>query len=139
MPSEPGSDADRRRKRARLVRFWRVVNPTARPLAGVAPWWVLIETTGRRSGRPRRTPLARGPVDEGALWLIAVHGRRSEWVKNAEQTPAVRVRFGVRWHEGIASVHPYDTEIARRFNRYARSGPKTMGIEPLMVRIDLTS
>ena len=77
MASEPGSGMDRRRKRARLVRFWRAVNPLARPLAGIAPWWVLLETTGRRSGKRRHTPLARGPMDGGAMWLIAVHGRHS--------------------------------------------------------------
>jgi len=135
MASEPESGAGRRR--ARLVRFWRAVNPLARVLAGIAPWWVLVETTGRRSGRRRRTPLARGPILEGAMWLIAVHGRHSAWVKNVEEHAAVRVRFSGRWHEGTASIHPYDAAFASRFNRYARSGPRMVGIDPSLVRVDL--
>jgi deazaflavin-dependent oxidoreductase (nitroreductase family) len=137
MTSEPGSGHKRDRKRARLVRFWRVVNPLARPLAGIAPWWVLLETTGRRSGQPRRTPLARGPMDEKTMWLIAVHGRRSAWVRNVAEHPAVRVRLAGRWHEGTASIHAYDDALVSRFNRYARSGPKTVGIDPSLVRVDL--
>ena len=135
MASEPGSRE--KRKRARLVRFWRAVNPLARPLAGIAPWWVLLETTGRRSGRLRRTPLARGPMVGEAIWLIAVHGRHAAWVRNLERSPAVRLRFVGRWHEGTASIHPYDEAFASRFNRYARSGPRTVGIDPLLIRIDL--
>ena len=135
MPSEPGSAQGKRR---RLVRFWRVVNPLARPLSGIAPWWVLLETTGRQSGQPRRTPLATGPVKDGALWLIAVHGRHALWVKNLETTPAVRVKVGGRWREGTASVHPYDPGFAATFNAYARSGPRMVGIDPVFVRVDLS-
>lgn len=135
MASEPGSRPDKSRRRH--VRFWRVANPLARPLSGFAPWWVLVETTGLRSGRPKRTPIATGPILDGALWLIAVHGRRSFWVKNLEEQPSVRVRMRGRWRSGTASVHPYDEEFARRFNRYARSGPRMVGIEPAFVRIVL--
>ena len=135
MPSEPGPAQGKRRPR--LVRFWRVVNPLARPLSGIAPWWVLLETTGRQSGRRRRTPLATGPVEDGALWLIAVHGRHASWVKNLEAAPAVRVRIARRWREGTASVHPYYAAFAVRFNRYARSGPRMVGIDPVLVRVDL--
>jgi hypothetical protein len=47
-------------KRAIARAFWRVVNPIAlRFGAGRAPWWVILETTGRRTGRP--TPLS--PAD----------------------------------------------------------------------------
>ncbi len=35
----------------------------AAPFAGWAPWWVLLETDGRRTGEPKTTPLVRGPVD----------------------------------------------------------------------------
>jgi deazaflavin-dependent oxidoreductase (nitroreductase family) len=116
---------------------WRVANPVNRALAGIAPWWVVLETTGRRSGRPRPTPLARGPVEDGAMWLISVHGRHADWVRNMEANPAVRLRIRGRWRDGVASIHPYDPAVARRFNRYARSGPPVVGIEPVLVRIAL--
>ena len=33
---------------------------------------------------------------------------------------------------------PLDEQVLRRFNTYARTGPRTMGIEPKLVRVDLT-
>jgi hypothetical protein len=30
-----------------------------------------------------------------------------------------------------------DPETLKRFNLYARSGPRTLGIDPLLVRVDL--
>jgi deazaflavin-dependent oxidoreductase (nitroreductase family) len=124
-------------KRSLMIVVWRIVNPLNRQLAGVAPWWVVIETTGRRSGRPRRTPLARGPFEGHTTWLIAVHGRHASWVKNVEQSPAVRLRVGRRWRSGTAAVVPYDGELLRRFNLYARSSVVAAGIDPALVRVDL--
>jgi deazaflavin-dependent oxidoreductase (nitroreductase family) len=117
--------------------FWRLVNPLNRALAGIAPWWVLLETTGRRSGMARRTPLARGPVEGDTTWLISVHGRHAEWVRNAEANPRVRIRLRGRWHAGRASLQIYEPTILRRFNAYARAGPRLLGIEPALVRIEL--
>lgn len=118
---------------------WRMGNPAARRLAGIAPWWVVLEATGRRSGKPRHTPLARGPVHGDALWLIAVHGRHSAWVRNVEAAPSVRVKLAGRWLAGSASVLPLDPERLRGFNRYARLGPMIVGIDPLLVRVDLSA
>jgi deazaflavin-dependent oxidoreductase (nitroreductase family) len=122
-------------KRKLLVVFWRAVNPMTRLLAGWAPWWVLLETTGNKTGRVRRTPLAPGPTDgEGAL-LIAVHGWRSGWVRNVAVQPAVRVKHRGRWRTATASVEDFDDEAVRAFSRYARSGPRIAGIDPLLVRL----
>ena len=117
--------------------FWKIVNPPSRLLAGVAPWWVLLETRGRKSGLPRTTPLARGPQDGNVLWLVAVHGRRASWVRNLATTPDVRIRLSGRWHPARATVEDYDPATARRFNAYARSGPRMVGIEPALVRVEL--
>jgi deazaflavin-dependent oxidoreductase (nitroreductase family) len=119
--------------------FWRIINPVLRPLAGFAPWWVLLETTGRRSGRPRRTPLAAGPRDSSCTWLIAVHGRHSAWVLNAEAERHVRVRHRGRWRPATATLVDWDPDVARRFNAYARSGPAVTGRNPLLVRLDYTA
>jgi deazaflavin-dependent oxidoreductase (nitroreductase family) len=124
--------------KARFARaFWRVVNPPSRAFAGIAPWWVVIETTGRKSGRPRQVPLARGPVDGNVTWVIAVHGRHAGFVRNVEADPIVRLRLRGRWHRGRATIHAMDPAIVARFNRYARSGPRTLGWDPLLVRIEL--
>jgi hypothetical protein len=42
-----------------------------------------------------------------------------------------------RWHDAYATVHDYDEATVRRFNRYARSGPRTLGIDPALVRVEL--
>src|SRR5215210_1975470 len=94
---------------------WRVMNPLALRVAGFAPWWVVLETTGRRSGRPRRGPVARGPVSGSTAWLIAVHGEHAGFVKNIAVTPTVRVKLRGRWHAGSATVAPLDPAVLRRF------------------------
>jgi deazaflavin-dependent oxidoreductase (nitroreductase family) len=98
---------------------------------------VLLETEGRQTGAPRTTPLARGPVDDDVVWLNSVHGRHAHWVRNIEATPEVRIKLSGRWHNGRATVVEYDVAMARRFNLYARSGPRTLGIDPVLVRVEL--
>jgi deazaflavin-dependent oxidoreductase (nitroreductase family) len=127
---------DRRRRRTAKT-FWRMVNPVALALAGVAPWWVVLETIGRRTGAPRRVPLARGPMDGTNLWLIAVHGERASFVRNIISNPRIRLRLRETWRIGVATVAPYDGDILSRFNTYARLGPRMLGIEPKLVSIEL--
>ena len=123
-------------RRKSAVVFWKTVNPLNKLLAGWAPWWVLLESTGRVTGRRRRTPLAAGPRDEKGMWLLAVHGRHSAWVNNIEALPAVRIRHRGRWRTATATVHPIDAEVGGRFNRYARTGPRIFGIDPRLVRLE---
>jgi deazaflavin-dependent oxidoreductase (nitroreductase family) len=117
--------------------FWRLLNPVARALAGWAPWWVVLETTGRRSRKPRRVPLAKGPRDGSTVWVISVHGRHASFTRNIVADPNVRLRLGGRWHLGRAAVVSVDPAVLRRFSLYARMGPRTVGIDPVLVRIDL--
>jgi len=125
-------------RRAIAHGVWRVFNPIAlRFGAGVAPWWVILETTGRRTGRLIHTPLARGPMTVTTLWLVSVHGRQANFVKNLVKQPEVRVRHRRRWLKGRASVEPMDAARLAQFNFYARTGPRTLGIEPVLVKIDL--
>jgi deazaflavin-dependent oxidoreductase (nitroreductase family) len=138
MSGEPVPALDQRqlRRRSRHKIFWRIINPPTRRLAGLAPWWVLLETRGRRTGMPGRTPLARGPVDGDVMWLASVHGRHASWVRNIEANPAVRIKLSGRWHVAHATVEGFDENIARQFSLYARTGPRTLGIEPALVRIE---
>ncbi len=120
----------------------RVVNPLVKAAveAGVAPPTVaLLETTGRRSGDPRRTPVGNG-LDGDVFWIVAEHGRRSAYVGNIEADPRVRVRVGHRWRTGVAQLLPDDDPrrrqrlMGRRLNAAA---VRAMGTELLTVRIDL--
>jgi deazaflavin-dependent oxidoreductase (nitroreductase family) len=117
--------------------FWRIFNPLARALAGIAPWWVVLETNGRRTGKPRRVPLARGPLYGQTAWLIAVHGTHASFARNIAANPRVRLKLRGRWHEGLAALAPLDPTMLERFNGYARAGPRTLGIEPKLIRIQL--
>jgi deazaflavin-dependent oxidoreductase (nitroreductase family) len=98
---------------------------------------VLLETQGRRTGTPRTIPLARGPIDGNVVWLNSVHGRHADWVRNLVAAPGVRIKLSGRWHDAHATVHEYDEATVRRFNLYARSGPRALGIDPALVRVEL--
>lgn len=81
--------------------------------AGLAPRaFALLETTGRRSGLPRRTPVGNGFVD-GTFWLIAARGEAADYVRNLRRQPRVRIKVGRRWSSGHAEVIPEEDPVAR--------------------------
>ena len=125
-------------KRRLAVVWWRIFNPLTNLLAGIVPWWVLVETTGHKTGKRRRTPIATGPYDASGMELIATHGRHSAWVKNLEKTPTVRIRHRRRWHAGTARVLDLEAAKTATFNLYARQAAGAIGIDPVLVRIDWT-
>ncbi|WP_433199621.1 nitroreductase family deazaflavin-dependent oxidoreductase [Nocardia sp. CA-107356] len=71
-----------------------------------------LETTGAKSGQPRRVPVTVSIDDEGA-WLISQHGRRAGWARNITANPQVRLRHGKRWYTGTAAFVPDDDVVAR--------------------------
>jgi deazaflavin-dependent oxidoreductase (nitroreductase family) len=79
--------------------------------------YALLETTGRRSGIPRVTPVANGLVGD-TFWLISAHGSHAHYVHNIRADP--RVRVGVpahrtlRWRSGTAHVMTQDDARARQ-------------------------
>jgi deazaflavin-dependent oxidoreductase (nitroreductase family) len=116
----------------------RLLNPPVRALFAVGlapPGYVLLETIGRRSGRPRRTPVGDGRVGS-TLWIVAEHGRRAGYVRNIEANPHVRVRvrrgLGFEWVRGIAFVLPEDDPIARQ--RLLAHGHPLRALNALAVR-----
>jgi deazaflavin-dependent oxidoreductase (nitroreductase family) len=135
MPSE-------RKRRISTFITTKLVNPGVRFLLerGIAPRSVaLLETTGRKSGEPRRTPVGNGLRGEH-FWIVTEHGRRAAYVKNIEADPRVRVKVGRRWHSGTAHVladdDPY--ERMRMLGRPANdSAVRLMGTEHLTIRVDL--
>ena len=130
------------KRRASPFASVRLLNPVVRRAleAGVAPrGWALLETTGRRSGRPRRVPVGNGLRGEH-FWIVAEHSRHADYVRNIERDPRVRVKVGRRWHEGTA--HVLDDDDPRARLRWLRrplndAGLRLMASEMLVVRIDL--
>jgi deazaflavin-dependent oxidoreductase (nitroreductase family) len=117
----------------------RIFNPLVKaaataglPLFGYA----ILETTGRRSGQLRRTPV--GPAVEGnVVWIVAEHGRRAGYVRNLEANSHVRIRLGRRWRSGTARVVPDDDVRQRTRGRLNGLVVRVMGSDLLTVRIDL--
>jgi deazaflavin-dependent oxidoreductase (nitroreductase family) len=149
---------DKERMVKRMLPFQnRVVNRVVLAIGErglLPPTYALIETTGRRSGRARRVPVANG-LDGDTFWLIAARGERASFVLNIRTDPRVRVkarparlRDGVRmrWRTGTAHPLPEDDSYARhRILGRGRPGYRLDGIamraldtgEILTVRIDL--
>src|SRR3989440_10549312 len=79
---------------------------------GFAPRaFALLETTGRRSGRPRHTPVGNGLAGE-VFWVVAAHGTQADYVRNIQADPRVRVKLGPRWRTGTAVPVPADDGAA---------------------------
>jgi deazaflavin-dependent oxidoreductase (nitroreductase family) len=121
------------------VRLFNPLLKAATRLGIPLPGLVILETTGRRSGLPRRTPVGRAREGD-TLWVVAEHGRRAGYVRNIEADPRVRVKLGRRWRAGSARVLPDDDprERQRRMpNKLNSAFVRAMGSDLLSVRIDL--
>jgi deazaflavin-dependent oxidoreductase (nitroreductase family) len=130
-------------RKRRIMRFTtnRLVNPLVRRLhrIGITGGTALLETTGRKTGRPRQTPVGDG-LRGRKFWIVTEHGRHAAYVKNIEANPRVRVKSGRRWHEGTAHILPDDDpyERMRRLGRRVNdTAVRLVGTEHLVIRVDL--
>ncbi|MFG3154669.1 nitroreductase/quinone reductase family protein [Streptomyces sp. NPDC048219] len=119
-----------------VTAFQRRLNAVARRL----PAQTLLETTGRVSGLPRRTPVGGRRV-RGSFWLVSEFGERAQYIRNIRADPRVRVRIRGRWHAGTAHLLPDDDPVARlrRLPRFNSLAVRAMGVGTglLTVRVDL--
>lgn len=67
----------------------------------VGGWIVLLRVKGRKSGLIREIPL-NYLVADGAVWVMAGFGTRTEWYRNLLVDPAVEVRLPGRAFAGMA-------------------------------------
>ena len=122
-------------------------NPIVRTLFRLGipvPGTVILETSGRKSGLPRRTPVTDG-LDGDTFWIVAEHGRRAAYVLNIQANPRVRIRIGRRWVAGSGQVLPDDDpqERLRAIGRAQRRSALNVATVRLMqtdlitVRVDL--
>jgi deazaflavin-dependent oxidoreductase (nitroreductase family) len=107
---------------------------------GVAPRaFALVETIGRRTGKPRPVCVGNG-LDGDTLWIIAAHGRQADWVRNIEHDSRVRVLVGRRWRTGRAVILDNDDTAERSrqlpFQWDAAIG-RAIATTPLTIRVDL--
>ena len=132
------------RKRRLVTRFQRfVLNPPMRALAavGIAPRAIaVLETRGRRTGKPRTTPVGNGLEAGGdRFWIVAEHGVRSGYVQNIQADSRVRLKVGRRWRTGTAHVLMDDDPLRRQESMPSRnaSAVRRFGTDLLTIRIDL--
>jgi deazaflavin-dependent oxidoreductase (nitroreductase family) len=112
------------------------------------PGYALLETIGRKTGKPRRTPVGNGRVGQ-QFWLVAEHGMKASYVRNIAKNPHIRVKlregFRAPWYTGTASLLP-DDDPRERQRWLAQQHPgsasnaaavRLFGTQLLTVRIDL--
>jgi len=97
--------------------------------------WTLVETTGRRSGLRRLTPLVNGPFDGMTLSVLAGYGEASAFVKNIRANSAVRFKRGGRWYDATAEVLDTTPESVARLGRYAQVVLLRVGKNPKVIRL----
>ena len=112
------------------------------------PGYAILETIGRKTRKPRRTPVGNGRVGE-QFWLVAEHGMRAAYVLNIARNPQVRIKLRdglrARWHSG--SAHLLSDDDPRERQRWLASqlpssagnarAVRLFGTQLLTVRIDL--
>ncbi|MFL5835658.1 MAG: nitroreductase/quinone reductase family protein [Solirubrobacteraceae bacterium] len=138
----------------RAIRTARLQESVINPLDRLAfalrlppPGDALLETTGRRTGRRRVTPVC-DCLEGDTFWVVAQRGRDAEYVSNIEADPRVRVKGSLSrggWRSGTAHILDEDDaeerlRILGRGNRWRRlclQASSSIGTSPLTVRIDL--
>ncbi len=151
MTTRSTKSADKARRKFKFERqLGRVVmNPVVAALdrVGIRSSLVVdLETIGRKSGEPRRVPLA-GRADDKGVWVISQHGRRAGWAYNIAANPNVRVRIGDQWRTGTATFEP-DDDVRARARSFGGDGRisqsataltmRAMESDPISVRITYT-
>jgi deazaflavin-dependent oxidoreductase (nitroreductase family) len=128
-----------------------VVNPLIRLAFRIGipdPGDALLETTGRRTGKPRLTPVCDG-LEGNTFWLLSQRGRDAAWVRDIEADPRVRVKLRSRrptaWRSGTARIlddddpHERQRLLSQRkpWRRLCLSTSGSLATDLLTVRIDL--
>ena len=112
------------------------------------PGYALLETIGRKTGKPRRTPVGDGRVGE-QFWLVAEHGMKARYVLNIERDPHVRLKLreGLKYHWHTGTAHLLLEDDPRERQRWLASqlpssagnarAVRMFGTQLLSIRIDL--
>ena len=137
----------------RIVHFLQkyLFNPPIKLLFAIGlvpPGYALLETTGRKTGKPRRTPVGNGLVGK-QFWIVTEHGQKAGYVRNIVGNPRVRLKLrnGLRacWSTGTAHLLPDDDPRERQrwltnqvpTSAYNAAAVRFFGTQLLTVRVDL--
>ena len=127
----------------RLLQKYAINPPLKAALAAgiVPPTHALLETTGRKTGKPWRNPVGNGLSTDGqTFWIVAEHGHKAGYVRNIAADPRVRVKVGRRWRSGTAEILEDDDPVNRlkQIGRAVNGAMvRAMGTDLLTVKVDL--
>jgi deazaflavin-dependent oxidoreductase (nitroreductase family) len=83
-------------------------------------YFLLLQTTGRKSQQPRVTPLNYA-IERGCVICLAGFGEHTHWLANIRSDPHVQARLPDRLVEGIATEVKDQVEARRLAVRVARN------------------
>jgi deazaflavin-dependent oxidoreductase (nitroreductase family) len=128
-----------------------LLNPPIKLMLAVGvplPGYAMLETKGRKTGKPRRTPVGYGRVGN-QFWLVAEHGMQAGYVRNIEHDSHVRLklRVGLRYHRYTGTAHLLSDDDPRERQRWLAAqvpssagnarAVRLFGTQLLSIRIDL--
>ena len=112
--------------------FWRLIQlgPRLAYALGLGPLIgnsvLLLTTYGRKTGRPRVTPLVYEQRGE-TLTVASARGASADWLRNIMANPKVGVRAGRRQFHGIAEATTDPEKIADYLERQLERNPGAFG------------
>jgi deazaflavin-dependent oxidoreductase (nitroreductase family) len=71
---------------------------------------LVLTTTGRRTGLPRKTPLQYEELD-GVIYIGSARGEAADWYRNLLANPAVRVQIGPASYSALAEPLARPAEV----------------------------
>ncbi len=128
-----------------------LLNPPIKLLFAIGlapPGYALLETTGRKTGKPRCTPVGDARIG-GQFWIVAEHGMKAGYILNIARNPRVRLKLRdglrARWYTGTAHLLSDDDPRERQRWLAAQlpssaanaAAVRLFGTQLLTVRIDL--
>jgi deazaflavin-dependent oxidoreductase (nitroreductase family) len=102
----------------------RLVEPAVRAGLGnthVGPGAFVLQTTGRRSGRPRRVPLLGKRV--GDIVVVSTVRPNSQWIRNLEHRPDAHIWIGGRSRPVTATIIRTRGLTLARLRLHTAAGP----------------
>lgn len=107
---------------------------------------LLLTATGRKTGEPRRTPLACVPDDDGGWWVVGSNfGQASHpaWTANLIAHPTATVSYGTATtavraelldEDAKAAVWPHLTSVWPAYDAYVESSRRDLRVFHLVPR-----
>ncbi len=101
------------------------------PNAPIGQLVLLLTTTGRKSGRPRVTPLQYEEVDD-VTCIASARGVEADWYRNLVACPQVQVQIGPRRYMATAEPITDSGRIADFLELRLRRHPHMIGMMMLL-------